>query len=64
MYFVFLSHKVPFYRERERPSKDKFQQNIPDEYLPAQIPVTPGSDAYDSNKSLCLAESSDTGDTP
>ena len=60
MYFVFLNHKVLFYRD---PSQHKFRQNIPDEYLPAQILVTPGSDAYDSNKSLCLAESFDTGDT-
>ena len=60
MYFVFLNHKVPFFKKS---SKHKFQQNIPDEYLPAQILVTPGSDAYDSNKSLCLVESFDTGDT-
>ena len=59
MYFVFLNHKVPFCK---KPSKHKFQQNIPDEYLPAQIPVTPGSDAYDSNKSLCLVKSLDIGD--
>ena len=62
MYFVFLSHKARFRRPLESQSKHKFPRNIPDEYLPAQIPVTPGSDAYDSNKSVCLVKSLDIGD--
>ena len=57
MYFVFLNHKVQFSLQIH-----KFHLNIPDEHLQAEIPLTPGSDAYDSDKSLCLVESVDIGD--